>query len=403
MSSGLKVILVHRIDRERAGLRTAFEALPNVQVTGERPDLRSGMALAHQSRPDILVLELTAPVDETLTAAAQYKLDNPDVTIFLASEVFDSETLMRAMRAGASEILRRPLDRAALSQAVERVTALNSRKSGGAGTARSVFTVFSNKGGQGVSTIATNLALSIRADTGREVVLADFDYHSGDVAFMLGVNPVRSLGDLLVASMIDSATVQDTLLKHSSGVYVLSQPEQLDRVEGVTGKQVGSVLEIMSSTFDFVVVDAPHVFNDVTLEIFDRTSSILLVAEPSVPSVRAARRSLEIFQKLNYLTLPDRVRLIVNRRSDQSAITNAQLEDTLGMTVFGGITNDYTIVSQAINMGQPLCAGSPQGRAGRDIAALARQLVPGAESRNGNAVETATPRRSGRLRLFGKG
>jgi pilus assembly protein CpaE len=402
MSANLSVILVHRIDRERANLRTAFEALPNIQVAGERPDLRSGMALAHQTHPDILVLELAQPVDDTLNAAAQYKLDQPDVTIFFASEVFDPDTLMRAMRAGASEVLKRPLDRGALSQAVERVAALRSRKHGGTAS-RSVFTVFSNKGGQGVSTIATNLALSLKQDTGREVALADFDYHSGDVAFMLGVSPVRSLGDLLVASKIDSASVQDALIKHASGVFVLSQPEQLDRVEGITGHQIGSVLEIMSSTFDYVVVDAPHVFNEVTLEIFDRSSSILLIAEPSVPSVRAARRSLEIFQKLNYLTLPDRVRLLVNRRSDQSAISTAQLEDTLGLSVFGSVSNDYTVVSQAINMGQPLCAVTPQGRAGRDIAALARQLAPGGESRNGEVAETVTSRRPGRLRLFGKG
>jgi pilus assembly protein CpaE len=400
MSQSLTVVLVHRDDYERGQLRLAFEALEGVQIGGERADLRAGLALAHQARPNILVLELTQPVDDGISAAAQFKMEHPDCAIFFATEVFDPETLLRALRAGAQEVLRRPLDRGALREAVERVTRQWAKKTG-SGSLRSVITVFSNKGGMGVSTIATNLAMSLKRLTGREVALADFDVHSGDAAFMLGLSPVRSLGDVLAAARIDSASVHDALIKHESGLFVLSQPEQLDRVEGVTAGHIGSVLEILASTFDLVVVDAPHVFNEVTLEIFDRSSSILLICEPGIPSVRASRRSLEIFNKLNFMVTPDRVRLVVNRRSDQSAISVPQMEETLGMGVFGSVANDYAAVSMAINVGKPLCGSHSDSRAGRDITALARKLVP--SERIEEPVEPVPVKRPGRLRLFGKG
>src|SRR5262245_56947309 len=134
MSQDLTVVLVHRDDYERGQYRAALEALPGVQIVGERSDLRSGLALARQARPGLLVLDLTAPVDDTLHGAAQYKLDNPECAIFLASDAFDSETLLRALRAGAQEVLRRPLDRGALREAVERVSRQNSKKAGGATT-----------------------------------------------------------------------------------------------------------------------------------------------------------------------------------------------------------------------------------------------------------------------------
>jgi pilus assembly protein CpaE len=280
-----------------------------------------------------------------------------------------------------------------VGQAVERVAALSARSKGG-GVVRHVFTVFASKGGQGVSTIATNIALGIRHGTRREVALVDYDYQSGDVAFLLGLNPKRSLGDVIAAPRIESTTLQDALVKHESGVFVLAQPEQLDRVEGLTANQVGSVLEILGSTFDVVVVDAPHVINEITLEVFDRSSTIL----------RAARRSLEIFHKLNYLTIPDRVRLVLNRRTDREAITAAQIEDTLGLPVFASVTNDYAIVSQAINMGKPLCSGAaPEGRAGRDLAELARLLLPTEESAQSASPEENPPRRSGGRRFFRRG
>lgn len=397
----LTVVLVHRDDYERGQLRLALEGLSGVQIAGERNDMRAGIALANQVRPAILILDIAHPVEDTLNAASQFKLDHPDSAIFLATEVFDPDTLLRALRAGAQEVLRRPLDRSALREAVERVARQNAKKTGSGGASRSVITVFCNKGGSGVSTAATNLAISLRRLTSREVALVDFDYQSGDAAFMLGLTPTKSLGDVLNAPRIDSASVHDAIIKHASGLHVLSQPEHLDRVDGVTPDQVANVLDILHSTFDLVVVDAPHVFNEITLEIFDRSSTILLMTEPSIPSVRAARRSLEIFAKLNFLVSPDRVRLVVNRRGEQSAISVAQIEETLGMPVFGSISNDYAAVSTAINVGKPLCGDHTDSRAGRDINALARKLVP-SESVD-EPTGAVNVKRPGRMRLFGKG
>ena len=400
MTQMLTLVLVDRSAARRQQLRQALESVPGVQLAGERGDLRSGLALARQTRPGVLLLELAEPIEDTLAAASAFKLESPDTAILFAGEAYDQELLLQAMRAGASDILKWPLDRVVLGQALERIAALQLRKLGG-GNPHRVFTVFSNKGGSGVSTVATNLAVSLRHQTRREVALVDFDYQSGDVAFFLRIDPKRSLGDILAAPRVESAIVQDTLTKHESGVYVLPQPEQLDRVEGMTAEHVGNVLDILTKTFDYVVVDAPHVFNEVSLEVFDRTSTILLLAELSVPSIRAARRSLEIFDKLNFLSGPDRVRVVVNRFSDQGAVSVAQLEETLGLPVFATVANDFFAVSEAINLGKPLCGEKAEGRAARDIVALAHKLVPG-EATEG-PPETVPQRRPGRLRLFGRG
>src|SRR5262245_36709176 len=216
MNSTPTVVLVHRDEYERGQLRTALEAL-SVQIAGERTELRAGLALAHQVRPAILIMELAQPVDEGIFVASQFKNEHPECAIFFVTEVFDPETLLRALRAGAQEVLRKPLDRKALGEAVERVTRQQAKKTGGGGASRGVITVFSNKGGAGVSTIATNLGISLKRMTGREVALADLDVHSGDAAFMLGLSPTRSLGDVLAAAKIDSASVHDALSKQDSG------------------------------------------------------------------------------------------------------------------------------------------------------------------------------------------
>jgi pilus assembly protein CpaE len=394
VSHTLSVVLVHRDPAERALLRVAFESAGSVQIAGERPDLRGGLALARQVRPDILVLELDRRgQEETLAAGAQYRMEHPDGSLFLTTDQVDSDILLRAMRTGAQDVLRRPFDRSALGAAIERVASLKARKHGG-NAAHTVITVFSNKGGLGCSTIATNLALALKHISGGEVGLADFDHQSGDVAFLMGLSPTRSIADLVDATRLDSASLQDALAKHPSGVRVLPQPEQLDRAETAEAGTLGGVLETMSAMFDYVVVDAPHGFSDIALEIFDRSSSVLLVTELSLPSARAARRALEVFQRLNYLVTPDRVRPIVNRFIEPGPVSIAQFEETLGVPIAARIANDYAAVSKAINLGRPLFQDAPESRATRDLVSLARRVAGSVvESHQPNVVEM--PRKPG--------
>jgi hypothetical protein len=51
MNQTTTVVLVHRDDYERGQLRMALEGLSGVQISGERSDLRAGIALGHQVRP----------------------------------------------------------------------------------------------------------------------------------------------------------------------------------------------------------------------------------------------------------------------------------------------------------------------------------------------------------------
>jgi Flp pilus assembly CpaE family ATPase len=122
-------------------------------------------------------------------------------------------------------------------------------------------------------------------------------------------------------------------------------------------------------------VDAPHGFSDAALEIFDRSSTILLVTEMSLPSARAARRALEVFHRLNYLATPDRVRPIVNRFLDSGPISLPQFEEAVGMPIAKRIANDYAAVSAATNLGRPLCEDAADSRTARDLVALAKGLA----------------------------
>src|SRR5438552_558528 len=62
-----------------------------------------------------------------------------------------------------------------------------------------VITVFGPKGGVGKTTLATNMAISIRQHTQARVALIDVDADFGDVAVIMGIEPQRTMRDLLTA------------------------------------------------------------------------------------------------------------------------------------------------------------------------------------------------------------
>src|SRR5439155_1043985 len=173
------------------------------------------------------LLDLPEKCDEALIAAGSFKLDFPDIALFLMSNTLDPQVLLKAIRAGAQEVLKKPLDKVLLQEAVERVSRSGAARSAGETRARSIISVFGPKGGVGTSTIAANIA---------------------------------------------------------------------------------------------VVIDTPDTIDEVSLELFDRSTSIVIVLELSVPGIRAARRALDVFERLRYTAVPDRVKLVVNRFSRSRAL-----------------------------------------------------------------------------------
>lgn len=395
-SNEVTILLILEDDVNRRATRNALQGLPGVEVVGERNELRSGLLLARQRMPRIVLLDLPDDYEEALTAAGQFKLDAPDTALFLLSNTLDPQLLLRAIRAGAQEVLKKPLDRALLQEAVERVSRSGAARSGSGTRARSIVTLFTIKGGVGSSTVAANLAVALRANMGVETVLADFDAQTGSSAHLLGLRAERSMSDLLRAPKIDTATLRMNLLQHSSGISVLAQPDDLTNLEPITPALAGAVLDALSGTHDMVVVDAPHTFDEVSLEILDRSTTILVVAELSIPAIRAARRAMELLERLHFTNVPDRVRLIVNRSTGtRGLITLDQLAEAMQMQPFHTIQNDYRRVFASVNAGRALCQDDPESPAAKDIIALAAKL-------SGKQAPAPQAEESIRRGLFGK-
>ena len=126
------------------------------------------------------------------------------------------------------------------------------------------------------------------------MALVDLDLQFGDAAIALGLVPQRTLFDLVQGyTEFDATLMEDFMLKHPSGLSVLPAPLYPDEAEKITVEDVETILEVVQSSYEYVVVDTPPFFEERVLVALDWADHVLLVASLDIPSVKNLKTVLQ--------------------------------------------------------------------------------------------------------------
>ena len=212
--------------------------------------------------------------------------------------------------------------------------------------------VFSTKGGTGKTFIATNLAAGLAA-AGKRVALVDLDLQFGDAAIALGLVPRGPCSTWSRATGVRRHAVEDFMLKHSSGLSVLPAPLYPDEAEQITVEDIESILQVMQSSYEYVVVDTPPFFEDRILVALDWADHVLLIASLDIPSVKNLKT---VFRTMGLMAYPEeKILILMNRAGSKVGLELGDVEKHLGRTVKLGISSSIE-VPRALNAGESAAA-----------------------------------------------
>jgi pilus assembly protein CpaE len=367
----LSVVLIERDALCRTTVKSQISQL-GMKVVGEAENLVTGLSLIKGLHPDLVILELPSHPEQTLQAVRALKHEHPNAGIIITANDASPQIILRCMRAGAQEFLTRPLDPRELVEAVQRMSGMVKRGSEGRKKTGKIITVFSGKGGVGVTSIATNLAVSLVRNQNRPTVMVDLNLQMGDVGLLLDLRPEYTLSNALGTDTIDESRLKGLLAEHDSGLYLLAAPDDPVEAEMISPGLLLEVFSILKGMFDFIVVDAGHAFDSRILEVLNLADTILLLAHLDVPTVRNTRRCMELFGQLGYST--EKVRLVANRYHKKGKVRVEDLEETVETSVFWQIPNDYQTLIAGIDAGVPAILQSPRAKITKNLAELADQL-----------------------------
>ena len=381
----LRVLIVESDEFLRQNLRNHVEGLSGIEIAGEAGGPAAAQRVAAQHRPDVILLEVSEPPDEALAFAERLRIEQPEAMVLVTTANVRPDFIRRAMRAGAQDLLSRPVEPAQLKTALEHALKRKLERLRTQAELGRVLVVLGVGGGIGTTTIATNLAVELAGTAeSAPVLLADFDLDMGTVPTFLDLPPVRTYQDLSPElGVLDAEGVRQFLPRHRTGVYMLAGPQGLEDLDAVTPQDVSRVLALCRSAFRTVVVDAGHGFDERRIEVLDRADEILLVTQLNVASLRSARRAVEVMGRLGYKD--ERMRLVASRVDGSAWVHLEDVRRSLGQPVAFAIANDYPAAIAAIDAGIPLVEGKRSSRAASSLRAMARTLTaPDAANGNGN-------------------
>ncbi|MFI6145167.1 AAA family ATPase [Streptomyces sp. NPDC051109] len=279
----------------------------------------------------VLVHERIGPVP-ALDLIREVALRFPAVGVVLVSSDAGPAVFSAAMDSGARGVIGLPLAYEELAARVQAAAqwSVGVRRHLGRGAdvftgpGGRVVTVTGAKGGVGTTFTAVQFALAAAA-SGRRTALVDMDLQAGDVGSYLDVQFRRSIADLAGIHDISPRVLQDAVYEDRTGLALLLAPAEGERGEEVDERAARHIVGALRSRYELVVIDCGSQVTGANAAAVEMADVAVLVTTPDVVCVRAAKRLVRMWERLQVRKAEDTA-MVVNRWSKHTEIQPSLIE-----------------------------------------------------------------------------
>jgi pilus assembly protein CpaE len=393
MATKLKVLLA---GRSEGALQPLIEALAGAHeiVCSTRiiSDGRTDTLADIVPPPDVLVLRFDT---DSLPELAALAGSNPDsrAPLIVVGPTGDADAMRLAVRSGARDFLAEPVKLDELVAAVER---LRDEASHGRGRRADVIVVLGAAGGVGTSLLACNLAVALATETRAHTLLLDLDVNAAPLAGLLDLAPERGLTEALAeVEFLDEQALLGYVAKHHSGLHLMGAPaKSLASARDIDPARFVTLMGILSATYRYIVVDASHRLDDLSVATIGAAKKVVLVVQQSVVQLKQAARTIGVL--CNEVGLSsDRILVVVNRHLKHSTVALDDIRHALGREQLTILPNDFKSAAESIDGGIPLMEYDRTSALARAIVELQREIVSGSHVERHGLLRRALPIFSG--------
>ena len=367
----IRVLIVDDIAETRENIRRLLQFDNSIEVAGTARNGKEAIEYAQQDKPDVIIMDINMPDMDGITATEAIRRKVPFVQVIILSVQSDPSYMRRAMLAGARDFLAKPPSIDELTAAIHRAGAMavdeKAKKAQAfpAGSPGNTFTtpqtpslgkiivVFSPKGGTGVTTICTNLALALLNEQKR-VLLVDGNLQFGDVAVFFNEPIKNSILDLMPrVDELEPEIIQEVVIQHAvSGLKILPAPPRPDMLTDNISEPFSKLLQFLRTIYSYIVVDTTSYLTDIVQVSLDQADIIVLVTTQDIPSLKRASSFLNLADASGIKR--DHIFFVMNRFDKRIAITPERVSQNLRQEVMISIPLEERVVTASINKGIPL-------------------------------------------------
>jgi pilus assembly protein CpaE len=375
MSNVLRLCIVDPSDSGRESLKKMLLGMDRIWLEAECSRYEFFADVVAQTNPDIGLIAIDKDPAHALELVAKMAEASPECAVLVVSSSHDAQFILQAMRAGAKEFLTQPVRIEDLLGALGRISERRFGRGDKKPRGSHVIAVAGAVGGVGSTSLAVNLGCALARNPTHSVALVDLDLCLGDADVLLDIVPDCTLSDVAQnVTRLDFTLLKRSLTKHSSGLFLLPRPVQLEDVSLITPEGLQRVIGLMKATFTHVVLDLSKGYSPVDMLALEMATQVLLVTQLDLPCLRNVVRLMTSFNEIK--GIGDKVKIVLNRVGlDSGQITVKKAQETIGRDMFWQLPNDYRTMIEVRNNGVPLLETAPKAALTQAIVALADALA----------------------------
>lgn len=343
-------------------LQSALQDLP-VRILLEHSEIGELSSLQEKIdrvRPEVMMVDISTLREPLETVFRGIRSTAASPAVIALNTAADTEVILNAMRAGATEYLYPPFA-VPLRVALDRVG--NERRSAVQPLRRGGRTIgfISAKGGCGATTIACHTAVELPELTKGKVLLADLDFDAGMIGFLLKSKSQYTISDAVRNTQRLDQSYWQALVSNGvrSGLEIITAPLLSSRPT-LQPEQLRFVLSFVRTQYDWIVVDLGRSLNPQSTSAMEEVDDLFLVTTLEVPALHQAKLMAQKLLDSGYRR--ERLHLILNRAPKHYEISIQELEKMLGMPVYTSLPSDYQALNESYSEGKLLNSGSVLGK-----------------------------------------
>ncbi len=349
--------------------------------------------------PEVIIIDPSVAPESAIAKAESLSVSNPEIAIIMAVDQLDSGVLRAAMQAGIKDIIESQSSDKQMLDSIQRAADISKRfkKSFGLKDDEQdeqppeegkVITFFSTKGGVGKSVLSSNSAVALAQLTEKRVAILDLDLQFGDIAIMFQLAPDHTTYDVIqMIGQLDEDMLEGFLSVHSSGVKALLAPVRPQESDSITSSHIKQILALLRKSFDYIIIDTPPLFNDITLTALDESDLIYLIATMDMPSIKNIKLAIQTLKQLGYPS--EIVKFVLNRADSKVWLEIDEIEKTLDIKATARIPSDR-IIPRSVNKGVPVIIEQPKSAVAKSLMSLAEKTKD-VKKRDDVRAETVDP------------
>ncbi len=303
----------------------------------------------------IAIVDFDADADQAVeTTKYLQQLFVGRITVIALSASKSPDLLLKALRAGCSEFLHKPFDAQGLADTLSRLEEQHGNSANKPIVNGSILSFIGVKGGVGTTTLAVHLAMYLVQSHQKRVLLIDHRAELGHVCVYLGIDGSRSPYHEVVRNVnrLDSELLSGFVVKHPSGLEVLSSPDVCGGTQPIDTESVARTLEFLRGEYDYVIVDCPSSLEGATLAAVDASSNVYLVATPEIGAIRDLSRFVDNLMQVEGTT--EKMQVVINRVASRYAVNVEHIEKAIRLPVAIRLPNTYAELVRSANLGEPI-------------------------------------------------